>query len=653
MSPNRLLLCLLVTSLLLPAVSAGTQADPEIDDPDAGTVTRECTPSDTTGPVCNAAASGDPNTGPTASGSGNVVKVWITEPDDENYTIHIEMGEAPTADTDFTVNYTVTPTNVSLYTGSDTPTSHSIAFSGTTAPATPANTTVASNATNATIVELTVTRRDTSAVGGDSITGLSVAVTHEEGDSAGTGPATISWTDTTTDTAPNDPVANPSRPYNLTRPPIVPDLELTVVGGSITHTVNGTSNTTTFMSNQVTTEGPDATVTFDLVLTNTGTDPDDATITLFDPTGALAADNVEVTISPATTGELLPGEAANVTVTATLTEAGVGQHPILLQADSGRGAIAASAMQVTVPAPPPPPTTQPPPTGGNGSNGGGNGGNQDPAEREPVPAGLSFLTPMAEALGLDGPFNEYAELVLLALLLLLLILIVFLIVFFATRGAVAVDVEPRVVTARPGETAEFSVAVRNKRGRPMDAVTHFEGDPAWRTGLVFGDAQLTQSHTDAQLGLGPKQRDSGTRMGKLMVTVPPEAHDDETDQIKVAVSALNESGRPVKTRTANVKVRAVGGAPPVVQRGDLPVRLASVQHVPEEPVAGETVQTTARLENDSDTDTLELRVVLNVGGDDVQEQNVVLPPRNARAVVFRWEAPQGSSKVRVRVYPQD
>lgn len=67
-----------------------------------------------------------------------------------------------------------------------------------------------------------------------------------------------------------------------------------------------------------------------------------------------------------------------------------------------------------------------------------------PTERQVVPAGLTFLTPAAEALGLDGAFGKFAELVLLALLVLLAILAIYLLLALApsTVKAAATDEAP-------------------------------------------------------------------------------------------------------------------------------------------------------------------------------------------------------------------
>lgn len=67
------------------------------------------------------------------------------------------------------------------------------------------------------------------------------------------------------------------------------------------------------------------------------------------------------------------------------------------------------------------------------------------ADREVVPAGLDFLTPAAESVGLDGAFGKYAELVLLALIVLLVILAIFLLVALAPStlaGASAPEAPP-------------------------------------------------------------------------------------------------------------------------------------------------------------------------------------------------------------------
>ncbi|MEK6975268.1 MAG: hypothetical protein AABY18_02885 [Candidatus Thermoplasmatota archaeon] len=101
------------------------------------------------------------------------------------------------------------------------------------------------------------------------------------------------------------------------------------------------------------------------------------------------------------------------------------------------------------------------------------------SEREVVPAGLDFMTPAAESLGLDGAFGKYAELVLLALIVLLVILAIFLLVALAP-STLAGSAAPEAPPMKGGDQAPAGllplVAPAKKADADDDEPEDEEGD---------------------------------------------------------------------------------------------------------------------------------------------------------------------------------
>ncbi len=630
---SRRSLTLLLVLLLVPAVTAGDAADPELADPagDATVSPGQCKvgTTDADAAICNSGA------GPgaaTATKKADITGVWVSDVNETHYGIYIDTDEAGDADTVITLGFTVMRTADSLPGGMDNQT-FGATITDTAVTDAPANTTASRNATDASIMEVVFTRADTGAVGGDAIQNVTVTVVDKQLRS-GSPASQISRTDTTTDSTEGD-----SRPYNLTRPAKAGNIAMTLTGGSLTESINGTDVVTSFTGGEVALNqsvNGTAMLTYTLTLTNNGLDPDTAVLSILDASG-LAGRNITATVDP-TSATLAPGETIPVAMSIMLNNTPAADHTVFAQATTTLGGYGFASTTITVPPRPAPPPVVVPPT------------EPEPVEEERklAVAGLGFLTPAAEAMGLVEPFGEYAELVLLAIILLLVILVLFLIIFLATRGSIKIRIEPRKMDIAPGQTAEFRVEIKNRKGNEVDALASFEGDPEWTTSLSFAGHEMTAAGTDAAMHLGSKKDDSGVRHGILKVTAPQAADDKEADRVTVAVAPLRDDGTPRKAQKTQIRVRAHADAAPVGH-----VRLAGVEHDPSHPEAGQVVETTARIENDSDDEALRLRVVLNVDGEDLQEQPLTLPPQQARAVVFTWQVPSGTSKVRVRIYADE
>lgn len=658
MSRTVWILALLLTVSLLPAASAGSDADPELTDlAGDSTMSIECDP-----PSCLSGVF-EPNGA--AADMVDILSSWVVETVD-GYSVVVKTAAAPDDLTEVRVGFEVSKGPTSVYGSTATGATFGATWTGTELTDAPNGTTAFQDAA---LLYFNFTRAPTGVSGGDLLRNLTVDTERFQASSEPLG----AGTQTDTDGAPN-PDSGASRPYTFNRPDIVAGATMTVLDATISETIprelaegasklsgpdalNDTvSRNRTVTGNTVQSHDGNASVSFAYRVTNTGTDLDNFTLAIFDPTIGEVGDTVVDETGQAralnrTFVELPPGESASFTLTVDLEDAAPNKYATVVRLTSERNASAEAGVlleRLALPFDDPEEPNVPP---------SGNGTTTDDSERDPV-GGLGFLTPAAEALGFDKAFGDYAELVLLALLLLLLVLVVFLLLVLVRGKWVSLKVTPRSIEAGPGETAEFQVQVRNRRRRFRGALARFEQEPGWKTGVLLrsedGDAiePLMDEGSDRELGLSGRSEPGDMLEGTLRVRVPDDVSEGERGHVSLSVVPIGDNGneRPGRGGKARVRVVTSGGG---ARAKGIPVRLREVRHDPEAPMAGDVVTTTATLANDSDDQAMRLRVVLQLDGEDADEEIVDLPPRSARGVVFRWLADEGSNRVRVQVYEAD
>ncbi len=376
------------------------------------------------------------------------------------------------------------------------------------------------------------------------------------------------------------------------------------------------------------TEDPNATVTFDLDITNTGSDAD--TFFLDTPTVTGAA---LVRVEPGIF-ELDPGASASATVTVELQDAADGDVSVRISGTSDNGATAATTLTVTVDRPfviiPP----------------------KDDV-RDPVLASPAWLVDLAEALGFDSVFGDWAELVLLGLILLLLILLIFLIILLIRPRWVDVEVDERKATGRPGSQAEFHVTIDNRKSRHRRVKARLTGaEPGWLTQLQLhqegadGDTHKVSDDGELEFDLAARNNVAGRLEGIVRVDIPDHAEDKDLTRLALDVVPLDDAGveRPKKGKTTNLTVQA-----DTAIYGE-PITLGEVMHDPAEPEEGQAVTTTATIENHSD-EAWDLDIHLEVDGDLADQTALHVPPYSTATATFHWTADRGNNKVSVQVYP--
>lgn len=445
------------------------------------------------------------------------------------------------------------------------------------------------------------------AVGGDVLGNLTVTTSDT---SDGTAPVTLDDI-SGTDHAPNSGTAA----FTIPRPAIQAGLQLLPQGG----TLRDASGKSSISGASATTASANATVTFDLLVSNTGTDPDVVALA----TPPKPAGVADVRVNPQSLS-LDAGRLAPVTVTVTLS--GPAPKDILLPvtATSVRGGTAQTTLTVKLTAVAPP----------------------APVERTPVPEALKVLTPLAEGLHLDDALGEYAELALLLFFLLLAVAVVFLAMFLVRKPYVAVSVSPKRAIVTPGNAAEFRVEVASRRRRlgPARGTLHADGAAFPAALSLAGSRRGLEEPVDLDLPAQPVE-------GTLRVQVPEDATDKDRQVVEVDVVPLAEDGTPMPSHRgrAKVEVKAQPSARSATYASARDIQLAEVRHSPPNPRPGAPVSTAATIHNDGAA-TAALRVVLQLDGKAVAEERVEVPPRGSRQVTLAWTAGAGRNQVKVQVF---
>lgn len=250
------------------------------------------------------------------------------------------------------------------------------------------------------------------AVGGDLLTNLTVTATRFDG-----GDLPVSQDDSTgRDQAPDAGVTADPFTFFRATPPSLFDIQVTAIDGNPGATANFPAGTT----------GTEVTLT----ISNLGLDPEgySLTVTADPPLDEPPVFTLELRV--------LDGGGSETRIVP-ISLQGVDSTRLTFTVTGERGGTASDRATLSV-APVTPPAT----------------------ERGVVPAGLDFLTPAAESVGLDRPFGKYAELTLLALLVLVAILALYLLLALSpsTLKGTAVAEAPPLPADAPRDAGDAAPA---------------------------------------------------------------------------------------------------------------------------------------------------------------------------------------------------
>ncbi|MEA3190609.1 MAG: hypothetical protein QOD77_1191 [Thermoplasmata archaeon] len=461
------------------------------------------------------------------------------------------------------------------------------------------------------LLHLLVPMASIDAVGGDQLGNVTLTAADT---SEGSAPDPVTQDDSSAlDRAPDAGAAS----FTVPRPPIQAGVRLLAQGG----TLRDAAGTTGITGASATTASANATLTFDLLVSNVGTDPDVVAIAL-PPKPAGVSD---LRVNPQSIA-LTAGQVAPVTVTVQLTGPAPRDLTIPVVATSARGGTSQVDLSIELTAVPPPPAKQ----------------------RTPVPPALAFLTPLAEAVHLDDALGEYAELALLLFFLLLAVAVVFLALFLVRTPYVAVTVSPKRAVVTPGGSAEFRVEVSPRKRKVASArgVLHADGAGFLAALSMGGSRRGLEESVDLAM-----PADDGPMEGTLRIQVPADATEKDRQTVEFNVVPLGEDGTPMSSHRgrAKVEVKAQPTAKSAVYASARDIQLADVRHSPPSPRPGSQVATTATIHNDGSVPA-QLRVVLQLDTKTVAEERIEVPPRGSRQVTLAWTAGAGRNQVKVQVF---
>jgi hypothetical protein len=385
------------------------------------------------------------------------------------------------------------------------------------------------------------------ATGGDLLSGLSLNTSRTDAGNLGLAQDDQTGAD----------MAGPGRDYTFTRPPVSPRLDLAVlsVGGK---------------AGAFTTDDDAKPVPVVLRISNLGIDADAWQLSL--------SSQPPLKDPPAFAQAFTPIEGgATAETTVPISLAGMAEGPIQLtfSASSELGSVATATATITLDLPSSP-----------------------PADREVKPAGLTFLTSGAEAMGLDDAFGSYGEAFLLALIVLLTILAIFLL---------------------------LALGRSTTKGEPA-------AEAPWPAG-----AGATPTAFAGPGGLSETVRASPARSAPPPVAarareVEAEEAEGEDEAEEAPLEFAPPPPAPLATAPAGARIR-----------------IEEVRHTPREPEAGQGVTTEVLLRNDGPTATL--RIALSVDGKPVAERTVQVASRATKAVELPWTAGAGDNRVRIQAFP--
>jgi hypothetical protein len=415
-------------------------------------------------------------------------------------------------------------------------------------------------ATTAEGLRIDVPTANLGAVGGDLLANLTITTARTD---------TGLLQDVPEDDQTGSDVAGPGRAYTFERPPQAGLIRIAILGG----TIGGSSFTGQSYAGAFQ-EPADVR----LQLTNDGLDADEVDVTV----GRAGSLPIGTNLTEPVT--LQPGETRTVSAALTIPggELPAGTTEITVSATSRLGGSDAAVLRIQVPAEAAPP----------------------PADREVKPAGLTFLTPGAEALGLDKAFGSYGEAFLLSLIVLLVILAIFLLMALGrstTRGEPAPEAPWPRERGMPAALAGPAGLSETVRATPASA--------------AGADADADNLVDDSGEGLA----DFGALAAAAAELAEP-------------APAPTPAAAPVPTTPQPTRIR-----------------IEEVRHTPREPEAGQRVVTEVILRNDGPAATL--RLALGIDGKPVTERTVQVASRATKAVELPWTAGAGDNRVRIQAFP--
>jgi hypothetical protein len=538
---------------------------------------------------------------PPAFGQVDLRTLAIDQPDMGRLVLSVTTTSPPTATSTVSLGFRVVRGPQSLPSSTASGAAYNLTLRGGQAAGVEGATVVVEGATQ----HLTLPLSAIGAVGGDLLAGLVATASDRD---EGSAPPPVQQDDSSaTDRAPDTGTA---RDYTFARPAQVGRISLTVLGGTVASDRDEAQEFTGAAASV--SHGAGVRLVARVQVANAGIDPD--TVTVQGPQG-----------EPGATATVPAGGSATLEVPVLSGAEAVpsGTQTYALSATSTLGATASATLALTVV---PQPTLA------------------APAAREPVPAGLGFLSPLVTAMGLDRMFGSYAELAFLLFVALLAVLLGFLALSVARSPWVKARVTPSLAVAAPGGIAEFRIQLSSAKARVQKARAVLKSAGDWTASMV----RRGQPQPSSQVEL----TEAGSE-GYLRVRVPATARPKDRQSVEFDIVPVDQDGTEHPERAQHAKVTVQASVPMsasgagMVRGAD--IRLASVRHEPPRPLPGGAVATTATIRNAAVVPA-HLRVVLVVDGKPTAEDRVEVPAAGEASVSLPWTAGSGMNQVKVQVF---
>jgi hypothetical protein len=425
------LLMLAASLAVVPGTHAGTPQDPEVADPEGDQQT-------SAGPLV---------LDPDGFDDVDILAAWVHEDFDvfgeaeRLVGMGVQLAAAPEEDTQVVLAFQVQSGPRSLPNSTAAGETYEITITGGTVSGVPdAQLTVNDNG----MVGLAFPKAEIGAVAGDRLTNLTVTTARS---SSGTVMPPV-----TQDDESGSDAAGPGRDYTFFRPPLTHAVLIEIIGGN--KNVDGTPQG--FEGFVVEADHGDQEFEVRYRIQNLGSDPDTFAV------GATGSAGIGPLPEIAATFELDSNEAEEGTWSFRLDDARQ-NVTLTLTATASDGTSDSAVLTVLVPEA------------------------VLPDAREVYPAGLDFMTPVAEWSGLDDTLGDHAELFAFAILVLLFFILVFLLLFLRRPLPIAAAVEAPPI--EPAKAFAAGVTGRHPARSRTTAAASVETEGAQTTApTTAGDA---------------------------------------------------------------------------------------------------------------------------------------------------------------------
>jgi len=235
-----------------------------------------------------------------------------------------------------------------------------------------------------------------------------------------------------------------------------------------------------------------------------------------------------------------------------------------------------------------------------------------------------FLKSLAESLGLDDIFGDYAPVVLLAIPIIIVLVIIALLVFVLRRKFVNIICTDRIRQIDPDEGTKFEITLQNPTRKTQTYLLSFNSNPSthkWLTSIE-PDRVTVES------------KKSKTVLLSIRPTEVIEPKDWTETKLKV-----NRDG---KKRTVDISLMVM------VREGKPILQIKNVFSWPKDFITGDRVVTSFRVENKGSISARNAKIILYINGRQKNKVEVTIPSGGFADIKMPWIAVKGKNKLLIK-----